>query len=189
MSNTILDSQADLVTLVNAAKAGDREAFDALCRRYEAQVLNLAYRRLGNWDEAQELRQDVFFQVWRKLDQLTHAEAFSGWLRQIVARMAINRNTRRRRLTLIDHEVLEATIDCETDAETALVREETKRQLHQQLAQLRTMDRETLIAYYIDDNSMIEMAERFNAPVGTIKRRLHTARLRLAEACRDIIAC
>ena len=70
MSNTILDSQADLVTLVNAAKAGDREAFDALCRRYEAQVLNLAYRRLGNWDEAQELRQDVFFQVWRKLVQI-----------------------------------------------------------------------------------------------------------------------
>ena len=183
------DANTDLIDLVNAAKAGQRGAFDELCRRHEAQVLNLAYRKLGNWDEAQELRQDVFFQVWRKIGQLEHAEAFSGWLRQIVARMAINRGVRRRRLTLIDHEVLEATIDCEHDAEKALVREETKRQLHEQIALLRSMDRETLIAYYIDDNSMIEMAEKFHAPIGTIKRRLHTARLRLAEACRDLIAC
>jgi len=188
-SSDKFDANADLIQLVNAAKAGQREAFDELCRRHEAQVLNIAYRKLGNWDEAQELRQDVFFQVWRKIGQLEHAEAFSGWLRQIVARMAINRGVRRRRLTLIDHEVLEATIDCEHDAEEALVREETKRQLHEQLAQLRSMDRETLIAYYIDDNSMIEMAEKFHAPIGTIKRRLHTARLRLAEACRDLIAC
>lgn len=50
-------------------------------------------------------------------------------------------------------------------------------------------DRATLVAYYLEEQSMLGMAEHFGAPVGTIKRRLHTARQRLAEACQDLAAC
>ncbi|HYW80125.1 MAG TPA: sigma factor-like helix-turn-helix DNA-binding protein, partial [Thermoguttaceae bacterium] len=46
---------------------------------------------------------------------------------------------------------------------------------------LRAMDRDTLVAFYFHGRSLIEMSEKFDSPVGTIKRRLHTARKRLAE--------
>ena len=175
--------------LVAAALAGDRDAFGELFQRHEKQVFAVAYRRLSDRDEADELVQDVFIQAWRKLGQLSQAEAFAGWLRQITVRMAINRGTRRAKLTFIDQEILEATAQTGQDAENALVREETRKRLHEQLAQLKELDRATLVAYYIDEQSMIEMAEHFGAPVGTIKRRLHTARQRLAEVCQDLAAC
>jgi RNA polymerase sigma-70 factor (ECF subfamily) len=92
-------------------------------------------------------------------------------------------------LAFIDQEILEATAQTQQDVESALVREETRKRLHEQLAQLKELDRATLVAYYIDQQSMIQMAEHFGAPIGTIKRRLHTARQRLAEACQDLAAC
>ena len=49
------------------------------------------------------------------------------------------------------------------------------------LAQLGRLDRETLVAFYVRGQSLIEMAGEFDAPVGTIKRRLHVARKRLAK--------
>jgi RNA polymerase sigma-70 factor (ECF subfamily) len=175
--------------LVTAARAGDRDAFGELFQRHEKQVFAVAYRRLSDRDEADELVQDVFIQAWRKLDQLSQVEAFAGWLRQITVRMAINRGTRRAKMAFIDQEILEATAEACQDAESTLVREETRKRLHEQLAQLKELDRATLVAYYIEEQSMIQMSENFGAPVGTIKRRLHTARQRLAEVCQDLAAC
>jgi RNA polymerase sigma-70 factor (ECF subfamily) len=175
--------------LIQTALAGDRDAFGELFQRHEKQVFAVAYRRLSDRDEADELVQDVFIQAWRKLGQLSQAAAFAGWLRKITVRMAINRGTRRAKLAFVDQEILEATAQTDQDVESALVREETRNRLHEQLAQLKELDRATLVAYYIEQQSMIQMAEHFGAPVGTIKRRLHTARQRLAEACQDLAAC
>ncbi|MEI8021607.1 MAG: sigma factor-like helix-turn-helix DNA-binding protein, partial [Schlesneria sp.] len=49
------------------------------------------------------------------------------------------------------------------------------------LKRLRSLDRQTLVAFYFEGQSLIEMSDRFRSPVGTIKRRLHTARIRLRE--------
>ena len=67
-----------------------------LYERYHGSAVALAYRQLGNWDEAEELVQDVFIHAFDRLEQLRVPEAFGGWLRQIVRRMAINRMTRHR---------------------------------------------------------------------------------------------
>jgi RNA polymerase sigma-70 factor (ECF subfamily) len=53
-------------------------------------------------------------------------------------------------------------------------------QVHSGLSRLGEMDRDTLEAFYLRGQSLIEMSDRFDAPVGTIKRRLHVARKRLA---------
>lgn len=169
--------------LVLAAQCGDREAMDTLYNRFQQHILSIGYKRLGNWDEAQELCQDVFIQAFRRIDQLQTPEAFAGWLRQIVHRMAINRMTRRPKPTAIDHEVLEATLsDDREPIETVLSNERTT-QVHVGLDRLGELDRATLIAFYLDGQSLIEMADAFDAPVGTIKRRLHVARKRLAKEC------
>lgn len=187
--NRIDYSIHSVAELVAASLAGDRDAFGELFQRHERQVFAIAYRRLSDRDEADEMVQDVFIQAWRKLSQLSQAEAFSGWLRQITVRMSINRGTRRAKLAFIDQEILEATAEPGQDAQAELVREETRKRLHEQLAQLKELDRATLVAYYIEEQSMLQMAEHFGAPVGTIKRRLHTARQRLAVACQDLAAC
>ncbi|MFM7925395.1 MAG: RNA polymerase sigma factor, partial [Planctomycetaceae bacterium] len=66
---------------------------------------------------------------------------------------------------------------------TQMVRVEEAEQLHECLKQLPELDRDTLWAFYFEGCSLLEMAAQFDRPVGTIKRRLHTARGRL----RDVI--
>jgi len=178
-----------LTQLVTAAREGDHSAFDELYRRFSGQITWIVGQIINDANEADEVVQDVFIQALRKLDQLSKLEAFGGWIGQIAARMAINRSKRRARLAFIDQEILEATLHCDQDAECEVIREETRKRLHEKMSLLKARDRETLVAYYFEDQSVNEMSLHFAAPVGTIKRRLHTARQRLAEVCRDLAAC
>ena len=176
-------TETSIVDLVSQAQAGDRAAMDQIYCRFQQHVLSIAYKKLGNWDEAQELSQDVFIQAFRRLDQLQAPEAFGGWLRQIVHRMAINRATRRPTPTSVDHEILEATVTCDSDPLEAVLTREQKMQVHQGLNRLGDLDRQTLVAFYLDGQSLNQMSDAFAAPIGTIKRRLHVARKRLAKEC------
>ena len=71
-------------------------------------------------------------------------------------------------------------VERETPLSVMLGRERTD-QVHQGLNRLRTLDRKTLTAFYFDGRSLVEMSAEFDSPVGTIKRRLHVARKRLAK--------
>src|SRR5437870_3318794 len=90
--HSALDTQH---SLIDRARDGDRAAFGELIERFQPTVYAVALARLRNPAEAQELTQEVFMHVMRKLDQLRDAACFPGWLRQITVRMAINRLTRR----------------------------------------------------------------------------------------------
>ncbi len=174
--------------LVRAAQAGDRAAFGELFERFQPTVIAIAMRRLRDHADAQELCQDVFVQAMTKLDQLRVPEAFVGWLRQITVRMAINRAVRRAPSVAVEPEMLEATMQHEDLPDDQMLELERKEQLLAGLDRLGQMDRDTLIAFYVDGQSLNEMAEDFAAPLGTIKRRLHVARKRLAEQLPELAA-
>jgi RNA polymerase sigma-70 factor (ECF subfamily) len=166
---------------VYAAQCGDRQAFGRLVENFERAVYATAYRRLNNHAEAQELCQDVFLQAMRKIDQLEDPRCFGGWLRSIADRMAINRMMRRGPSTTADTDLLKS--DCVELRTPLLVMLDRERedQVHRGLRRLRALDRETLMAFYFDGRSINEMSKKFKSPVGTIKRRLHVARKRLAK--------
>lgn len=176
------------VELVRAAQAGDRQAFGELFERFQPTILALAVRRTGNHTEAQELTQDVFVQAMQKLDQLRAPECFPGWLRQITVRMAINRGVRRAPAVAVEPDVLEATLAGESSPLDSAMEGERAGQIRAGLQRLREMDRETLQAFYLQGQTLLQMADRFDAPVGTIKRRLHVARKRLADEVAELAA-
>lgn len=171
--------------LVQSAQLGDRDAQSALYERYRNSALALAYRKLGNWDEAEELVQDVFMHAFDRLHQLRVPEAFGGWLRQIVRRSAINQLTRRRVSVGMDQAALDTVATNEANPLDELLDNECSGQVHRGLKRLGAMDRQTLEAFYIGGQSLLEMAQTFEAPLGTIKRRLHVARKRLAHEMAD----
>lgn len=167
--------------LVRAAQAGDREAFGELAVRFEGAVYGTAMRRLRNHAEAQELSQEVFVKAMEKLDQLAQPEAFPGWLRSIANRMAINRAVRRGPAITTEPEILSANLTRSvTPLDDALITEQQE-QVHAGLDRLGELDRRTLEAFYLEGQSLNEMSDQFHSPVGTIKRRLHVARKRLAK--------
>ena len=178
---TIPDEASKLANLVLAAQDGDRAAFAQLVTRYERAVYATVYRRLRNHADAQELVQEVFVQVLRKIHQLQDPRCFGGWIQAIAGRMAINRMVRRHPVVSDQlGELAPSGSDEETPLGRAMARERHD-QVHAGLGRLRALDRDTLVAFYFRGRSLIEMSDDFQSPVGTIKRRLHVARKRLAE--------
>ena len=175
-------SWTEISELVERARAGDRQAYGELVERFQPTVYALALTRLRNPVEAQELAQEVFLHAMTKLGQLRDPACFAGWLRQITDRMAINRLTRRGPVRGAEPEVLDNVQSAGPGPLDDLVRDEAKAELYEGLRQLKPLDRDTLMAFYIHGRSLKQMSREFETPVGTIKRRLHVARNRL-KAC------
>jgi RNA polymerase sigma-70 factor (ECF subfamily) len=177
-----------VIELVLAAQDGDRAAFGELFERYERHVFAIALRRLGDYADAQELCQDVFVKALEKIGQLRQPECFGGWLRSIVHRMAINRIVRRGPDLPVESETLDAAC-VENQTPLMLVLDgERNVQLRAGLRRLRKLDRDTLVAFYVKGRTLLEMSDEFDAPLGTIKRRLHVARKRLAKQVEELVA-
>jgi RNA polymerase sigma-70 factor (ECF subfamily) len=175
------DESTSLEFLVEAAQAGDRDAFGELATRFQSMVYAIALRRLGNHAEAQELCQEVLVKAMQKIEQLKAPAAFGGWLRSITVRMAINRQVRRAPSIATEPQTLEATcIESRTPLDVVLA-DERAAQVRGGLARLGELDRHTLEAFYMRGESISQMSASFAAPIGTIKRRLHVARKRLAR--------
>jgi len=180
--------ETDELNLVLAAQQGDRDAFGRLAELHERTVYAIALRRLSNHAEAQEVCQEVFIKAMEKLNQLRDPACFGAWLRSMTARMAINRAVRRAPTTATEPNTMaDACVNAETPLTAALAREERLR-VRAGLRRLRELDRDTLVAFYVKGQSLIEMSDQFDSPVGTIKRRLHVARKRLAKELEELVA-
>jgi len=182
----LTNEKLELVARVRAAQQGDREAFGQLVEQFQGVVFGTALRRLRDRGEAQELAQEVFVQALRKIGQLRQPECFGGWLRASATRLAINRQVRRGPVITAERETLEA-ISQDTDTPLAnVLAAERRRQVRAGLRRLGPLDRKTLVAFYVKGHSLIEMSDEFHSPVGTIKRRLHVARKRLARELEEL---
>jgi len=170
---------ADLGVLVRRAQRGDREAFGRLVEQFQPTVHAIALRRLGNPNDALELTQEVFLHVLRRIGQLREPERFAGWLRQVAVRMAINRATRRTAPPSVEVGILEGAWERGAEPLDELISRERAERLRGALGRLKSLDREALDAFYLRGHSLVEIAEMLGVPLGTVKRRLHTARKRL----------
>lgn len=173
--------EQQILVLVRKAQAGNREAFGELARQFENTVFAIVLRRLRNRAEALETTQDVFIQALRKLPQLREPERFAGWLQQIARRMSINRAVRRPQELVNDPDTFQGLSGVQQSPLDNLLKDEEAAEVRAGLDRLRELDRQTLIAFYIEGQSLKEMSDAFDSPIGTIKRRLHTARIRLKE--------
>lgn len=168
--------------LVEAARRGDRDAFDALVRLEVRGVYRTAVAILGSAADAEEATQDAFVSAWRNLGSLRDPARFDAWLGRIVVnacRMALRHRRTVREITVdesldfarsdrfeVDPAVLAATADSFDRAFDRLTIE----------------DRALLVFAYRDDVPLAEISERIGVPVGTVKSRLSRARRSLQAA-------
>ena len=177
-SDELETTTAELVTL---AQDGCTDAFGELVVRFERMVYAVCSQRLRDHSEAQEVAQEVFIKAFEKLHQLQEPAAFAGWLRSIAVRQSINHSTRRPPSIAVEPHTIDRADVRHTAPLDSLLNNEQVDQLHQGLNRLASSDRSTLEAFYLQGQSILEMSGQFAAPVGTIKRRLHVARKRLAK--------
>ena len=84
----IIDEVAELV---NSCRAGDLSAFEVLVRKYEKKIFILAFRVVGEHEDAAEVSQDAFVSAYRSLDRFRGDSTFSTWLTTITVNLARDR--------------------------------------------------------------------------------------------------
>ncbi len=109
-----------------------------------------------------------------RLANSAHPRSFGGWLRSIAARMAINRAVRRKPLATAGESLAAVSATQPTPLASMLARERQS-QVRRGLSRLGDLDRKTLLAFYFEGRTLLEMSDQFQSPLGTIKRRLHVA--------------
>lgn len=172
--------------LVVKAQNGDSTAFAELARRYRTAAYAAAYVHLRDHDEAEDVAQDTLLTAYEKIASLTQPRKFGAWLCAIAARKAVRRHTRkRRRLEGLQAMAEEQTAGTEYDIWEALETGELRRAVRGLVAELSQLHREAIELYYFQGYTVVEIAKFLDAPVGTVKRRLHDAREKLKSALSD----
>jgi RNA polymerase sigma-70 factor, ECF subfamily len=171
--------------LVDAAKAGDRRAFESLVIRYRKRIFALALHITGSSSEADDITQEVFLKAYRALAEFEGRSAFFTWVYRMTVNRSLNaRRDRARRGEEPDDPRLELAVA--VDARSNPARATELRQTYARL--LRALDglpidmRTTVILVSLQGMSHGEVAVVQNVSEGTIAWRMHEARRRLHDA-------
>lgn len=170
------------------AQQGDQEAFAQIYRRYSRSVQMQAMRIVHQSCEAQDLTQEVFLKVFRHLHTLKDLHAFEGWLRRIVLHAGITYLQRSRRHQQQQGDLTDVADGAIDRVEEQVRDRERSEQLSRSMRSLSQVDRQALHEFYFEHRSLQEIANRLQIPLGTIKRRLHVARHRLAKDAHSYFA-
>jgi RNA polymerase sigma factor (sigma-70 family) len=163
--------------LLEAAAARDPEAVAEVVRRFSPSAQRLAQCLLRDAALAEDAVQDAFVVAFERLSDLREPECFPAWLRQIV-RTAANRIDRRRRRAALP-EGAEPQDDGSLPPEEA-ANSELRAAVRAAVARLPPAARESVELFYFHERSVAEVARWLDVPPGTVRRRLHDARARLA---------
>jgi RNA polymerase sigma-70 factor (ECF subfamily) len=154
--------------LVEAAQAGEKDAFDEIVERHRRAVYQVCYRFVNNHEDASDLAQEAFVRAWKGLKNFKGEAAFSTWLYRIAVNVSLNRVSAKR----LPVEPLESDrfVDTTSDAPGArLFREERKEAVRRAIAELPDKQRATLILRAYHDMSHQEIADVLGSSVGAVK--------------------
>ncbi|MCL2647867.1 MAG: sigma-70 family RNA polymerase sigma factor [Phycisphaerales bacterium] len=183
---------AQELTLVLAAKAGDRAAFGKLAQLYQRQCAAVALRLLGNAHDAAELVQDALVKAFRSLDQLQQSERFGPWLMRIVTNLALNfrRSRGRRQAVSLEQPVGDGEDDLRAsiagnrlDApEQPLTSAELGDAIQRAINRLPEKQRLALIMFAVEKMPQKDVAEVLNCSVEAVKWHVFMARKQLKKS-------
>lgn len=168
--------------LVKAVLAGDTDAFRALVERHQQRIFRFAYGLLGNWEEAQDVAQEVFLAAFANLSGYESSRAaFSTWLYAIARNRCINWLKRTRAGALPSPEAIEGHIGADP-----IDRQELSQRLDDALSSLPVDQRTAFVLAEIEELSYAEIARVEQTSLGTVKSRIHRAKQRLQALLRPV---
>jgi RNA polymerase sigma-70 factor (ECF subfamily) len=178
--------------LLQRIQAGDDGAFDRLVELCAPRVLALAFRMVGNHEDAQDIAQEAFVRVYQALPRFRKDAAFSTWLYRIVLNVCHDELARRGRRPLVASEMMtddaaSTPFDAQASGETpedAYLRTERQQVIQQALLTLPEIFRAVVLLHDVQGLSYEEMSGVLRVELGTVKSRLHRARTLLREKIR-----
>lgn len=185
-------------SLIERCKEGLAGAFDEFVLRYHKRVFNIAYRFLNNYDEANDTAQEVFVRAWRAIKGFRQESNVFTWLYRITVNLSKNRlkvlNRERRTIRSLDNpiETEEDEIKREIPENKplpsqALVDKERSELIRSALISLDDKFREVIVLRDTEGLNYEEIAQILKVNIGTVRSRLHRARMILKEKLKGVL--
>jgi RNA polymerase sigma-70 factor (ECF subfamily) len=172
--------------LVERLRKGDTKALDELFRRHRDAAYGIAYRLLGNADDALDVVQEAFIHVLRGIGAFRGQSSFRTWLYRIVTHAALDYR-RWRAVRATGSLEAEGTLEPAARGPTGPSPQEEaqtndlQRAIEKALANVSDRNRAALVLYAIEGMSYQEIAEVLDISIGTVLSRIFNARQRLKE--------
>ena len=175
----------DEVGLVNAARKGDRKAFDALISRYKGLVGSLVFSHLRRPEETKDMVQEVFLRAFRFIDELDEQQKFSAWLAQIAKMLSINWISRHKSMMslesvdLEDPKLIHRQVAWRHTPYDRIINTEARQTVLRAIDSLQKCYKVVLLLKHMEGMSYDEIAEMLNVSVATVRSRLYRAKAKL----------
>lgn len=178
----------ELAALVGKAKGGDHEAFAVLVDHYYRMVSILAYQKVRNRTDVEDLVQESFVRAFRALESLREPEKFGGWLYHIALKICLDhlRKRDRHETPLRLDEVPQTGSSPDTPGIVALEQQEEQDRVSGAISSLPEKYRVVVTLRFVEKKSYREIAELLGEPDGTIANRIHRAVKMLQGAMRGL---
>ena len=175
--------------LITRAQQGDEEAFSALFESHKRRVYSLCLRMTGNTAEAEDLTQEAFLQLFRKISTFRGESAFSTWLHRLAVNVVLM-HLRKKGLQQVSLDELDTSQDEPVkrdygDDDRRLVGSIDRISLAQAISDLPPGYRAVFVLHDIEGYEHNEIAEIMDCSVGNSKSQLHKARMKLREWLRE----
>lgn len=169
------------VQLARASAAGDHHAFEVLYHQYHQRVYSICLRMVRNLQEAEDLTQEVFLQIYRKIGTFRGTSAFSTWLHRLTINTVLMYMRRRRRrhaemsLDANELRVLGERTPSWPESEFPIEPIDLERAINRLPAGYRIV----FVLHDIEGYEHAEISQLLGVKIGTTKSQLHKARLQL----------
>ncbi len=180
----------EVLLLIERCKNGDMTAFEDIVHQYERLVYATAYRMLNNHSDAQDVSQEVFIKVYKKLDSYKPTYSFGAWISTITSNTSIDyiRKHKKQSLLSLDKEIefedssVGLTIESNDPTPEQELMQKEKRELIQKAIELLDEEsRELIILRDINGIPYNEIAESLDLKLGTVKSKISRSRIKLQK--------
>lgn len=179
--------------LVARIIAGDGAAFSTLVERYQDRLYNAVYRLVGSAEDARDLLQDTFIKAYENLGTFRGGSSLYTWLFRIAVNTSLSHRRKRKWLQVGSagdgDDPAPAPDAAAQDPSDRLVAAETEALVQQALGSLDDDHRTVVVLRDIQHCDYHEIAEILEVPTGTVKSRLHRARLILRDRLKPLLKC
>ena len=173
--------------LIQQTLEGDQRAFSALVRKYQKPLHALVWRKIGDFHIAEEITQDIFLNVYKKLQTLKNPNLFAGWL-YVSATRRCHAWLKKKRIPMESLEIMPpeeleelAYTQYRAEQQEEIVNEQQREAVKRLLQKLPESERTVVTLHYLGDMTCEDISKFLGVSPNTIKSRLHRARKRLEK--------
>jgi RNA polymerase sigma-70 factor (ECF subfamily) len=184
MTKNSAAESSSVAPLIHRARSGEREAFDQLMILHQRKVVSVAWRLLGNEEDARDAAQEAFLKAYKYLHRFDADQDFAGWLYRIVVNVC--RDIARKRGPMVSFDAERETnnlevIDDGSDVEAGAIRAQEQAMVLEALETLSKKERAALVLRDMEGLATQEVARIMGSSQTTVRSQISSARAKIRE--------